>query len=750
LLSAAEHFVFDEDDVEALRLGEEALAHFRTLDDERGTADALRIVAAALRLKACREDREPDEAEELVKEELAKFKESGSKTGQASMLLALSEITALRKVPRDREMALKQGKEALAIYSSLEDEKMRAATLIGILRTQLSLKLFVEAIATANAALEIYTALEDRKGQGIAVYNLAVANSLSYQHEAAMEAARQALGIFDGCGAKRLSAKMQHAMANWLLDQSQDQIKAQEALMHLKLILANAKELWFQSLKPKVVATAVQAHSANKETDLAVKLAKKSLAEHRAGARLDDYQEQEVDYLDLLADTLLLAEDPEAALSRAEEANSLAKELKDRKREGRTLLTIAQSYIDRKQYADAIATCREAEAVYKSAGDLKGEAEALILKVQVLLDQEKVDDAMIPAKRAKDLYCKAFDRHSEARALTVLASLHRFQMEDCEAAGHLSEAQFLFSKEKDLRWEAKVLFDLAEIYQGVQKYKKSLRAVTKALGFFRDLGDRTSQASCLCMIANIQNAFLVNHALEKAVQPKEADEVFKAIKEAKDFCIALKEKRLIASMAFTEAQVHMLMRMSADAMNSIEEAELLCKECGEAEGEPLGLVLTAKVALLEGRIPEAVEINDKALTLSKAVKSERCEFLAQNLKDLLSTQLGDSTGDQAASAGSQVGTAEEELKIDPEILRLKINDVAMSLIGIASVQGDIPLMDAGLDSLSMVEFRNELCKEFPGVEMPGAMLFDYPTVNALVEFIKESLDAVHGNAKLAD
>ncbi|CAE7555303.1 eryA [Symbiodinium sp. CCMP2592] len=66
-------------------------------------------------------------------------------------------------------------------------------------------------------------------------------------------------------------------------------------------------------------------------------------------------------------------------------------------------------------------------------------------------------------------------------------------------------------------------------------------------------------------------------------------------------------------------------------------------------------------------------------------------------------------------------------KIEPEMVKVQIQDVASSLIGDDSIAADTPLMDAGLDSLSMVEFRNELLKEFPGISLPGALLFDYPT-----------------------
>merc|ERR1712194_329217 len=94
-------------------------------------------------------------------------------------------------------------------------------------------------------------------------------------------------------------------------------------------------------------------------------------------------------------------------------------------------------------------------------------------------------------------------------------------------------------------------------------------------------------------------------------------------------------------------------------------------------------------------------------------------------------------GKDAAEGGEEGGAADAGVTID--MLKFKINEVALSLMGSDSLGADVPLMDAGLDSLSMVEFRNELVKEFPGVDLPGALLFDYPTVTELSNFIMEGL-----------
>merc|ERR1712203_280802 len=95
-------------------------------------------------------------------------------------------------------------------------------------------------------------------------------------------------------------------------------------------------------------------------------------------------------------------------------------------------------------------------------------------------------------------------------------------------------------------------------------------------------------------------------------------------------------------------------------------------------------------------------------------------------------------GAEAAGEGEEAGGAAGG-GVTVGVLKFKINEVALSLMGSDSLGADVPLMDAGLDSLSMVEFRNELVKEFPGVDLPGALLFDYPTVSELANFISEGL-----------
>jgi acyl carrier protein len=56
----------------------------------------------------------------------------------------------------------------------------------------------------------------------------------------------------------------------------------------------------------------------------------------------------------------------------------------------------------------------------------------------------------------------------------------------------------------------------------------------------------------------------------------------------------------------------------------------------------------------------------------------------------------------------------------------------------AAVEPDLDFLDAGFNSLSAVEFRNAL-NRITGLSLPAALVYDYPTPNAVVEFLESEL-----------
>ena len=64
--------------------------------------------------------------------------------------------------------------------------------------------------------------------------------------------------------------------------------------------------------------------------------------------------------------------------------------------------------------------------------------------------------------------------------------------------------------------------------------------------------------------------------------------------------------------------------------------------------------------------------------------------------------------------------------------------VVSAVLGVEAVGEEVPLMDAGLDSLGAVELRNSLSKT-AGMELPSTLVFDYPSVGALAGYLQQQM-----------
>lgn len=89
----------------------------------------------------------------------------------------------------------------------------------------------------------------------------------------------------------------------------------------------------------------------------------------------------------------------------------------------------------------------------------------------------------------------------------------------------------------------------------------------------------------------------------------------------------------------------------------------------------------------------------------------------------------------AVSAVAVPGTA----AVSQELVLGQVQAALQGVLG-GTIGVEEPLMSAGLDSLGSVEFANVLSRQF-GMQMPGTLVFDYPTVNAISAYLFEKLAA---------
>ena len=142
---------------------------------------------------------------------------------------------------------------------------------------------------------------------------------------------------------------------------------------------------------------------------------------------------------------------------------------------------------------------------------------------------------------------------------------------------------------------------------------------------------------------------------------------------------------------------------------------------------------------------KAESLVQKALNLARVNQDERAEERAFAVLQQIRPQLAappqaparmDMVQEQIATP--LVKEVKESQGLDFKVVQEMVKSTLLASIGSdEAVDMDTPLMEAGMDSLSMVAFRNQLQKE-SGIKMPSSIMFDYPTMSGLVSHLVEA------------
>eukprot|EP00931_Biecheleriopsis_adriatica_P050660 TRINITY_DN29351_c0_g2_i1.p1 TRINITY_DN29351_c0_g2~~TRINITY_DN29351_c0_g2_i1.p1 ORF type:complete len:981 (+),score=257.11 TRINITY_DN29351_c0_g2_i1:236-2944(+) len=91
----------------------------------------------------------------------------------------------------------------------------------------------------------------------------------------------------------------------------------------------------------------------------------------------------------------------------------------------------------------------------------------------------------------------------------------------------------------------------------------------------------------------------------------------------------------------------------------------------------------------------------------------------------------------AAQQASQAQVIQRGPAVNPEEIHRKVRQTVEEIIGMDDFTDDAALMQHGLTSQNTVLLRDALSKQFTGPSMPHTMIFDYPSVMDLTDFIIE-------------
>merc|ERR1719361_556196 len=185
LFSVAEGHLNDEAADEGLNQAKDALKIFKSIGDSVGTADGLRLVMHAARMKSVALRTAGDaegatklleETERSMRDEMSAFQEAGDKRSHAAMLLAIAEARqALGGSPKCSE-ALDNLLDAQDLAQEVGDAKLEALIVIQKASVLHSKHNFKAALQAAKDAAALFKSVDDTRNEGFAYYSQGAAD----------------------------------------------------------------------------------------------------------------------------------------------------------------------------------------------------------------------------------------------------------------------------------------------------------------------------------------------------------------------------------------------------------------------------------------------------------------------------------------------------------------------------------------------------------------------------------------------
>lgn len=729
----------------------------------------------------------------MAKAELFKYRESGDKTSEAKMMLAMAEVHKASGTADGGDQAFSQASEAVRILRGQGDKTMVAAGQLLLASVSLEKKGDLkkradEAKQACDEALPVFRDAGATTAEAYALHVTACTRALSGATEGALRAAKEAQSLYIKAELGKQAAVELHHVAKWHLKEGDidDAVAAAQEAMDIF-----EEDLKGTDAEAGAMQTLIQAYLERKDGKDALKLAKYELDRFQeSGNQMGVAAAQEMVMLAYFA-----MGNADRAMRYAQRAADTLEDMNDKKSQGKVLRTMCTLHRAKGDHEKALRAAQEALTIFEDLEDTKEQAMTIQARADVYLEKKENARALALAAEARELYSDAKYAEGEVASLLQLATAQFAEGDLKKAAASAREAQDKSTEVQDQNGEAAALRMLIEVYICEKEFDSALRVLGSLLTLVKEMGDKEEEVTTMVLTARA----LIMQIMQKEEEGKSNEKMYKAAadkatKLAKDALVMAKKcdsAVVLATAHFTVGQTQMMNGKVGEATKAAEEALNTFKGANFAQGEGAALVLLADIYLFNRDLAKARELGEEGVYLFQSAGDADGEDMAwteieridkvegemreaqmreQQMRDQWQMQQWamqqgggqqqwapvEPQGEEAAPSAAG-GNYEAKLTkldvgagLDPTQLKNQILEITKGLIGFdEDIEYDMPLMESGLTSNTAVLLRDSLTQVLPGVNMPVTLVFDYPSITAMSELIVENAARAAKKAKKA-
>jgi len=603
------------------------------------------------------------------------------------------------------------------------------------------------AIEMSKEALEHFQETKNQHGIASAFHGLAAAYTIHKEYEKAIRASNEALDVIQELGLRRWEAFELNSIAHTHLYAG----NPKKALP----LATEALEIFQETKSPP--GKEVTAYTRIFETK--VEIARWS----------ENYQAAYDDALDV-----------------AKEAVSRFQELDYREGESSALQMMVQLYLETQELEEASRCCELALDIVREQGDWYNEAKCMGLAADIFCQRDLFQKGVQLAMGALKIYQENVSSCGPlkvAEAMCTVAQVYQKKGDLKLAVSKATEAQSIVNECGDVETEVETLQFIAQLHMQAGEYKAVLRVLGEARELCEDNNLEYFMAETLLTSARA-HIYVITHG-PRYVAPgsnKWNEGLEKALRTAKESAALASLSKmegmesLRAAALTTMGEALSLSSRYQECVEASNEAVMLWRELGDMESEGNSLMVSARAYFELGRNEDARPAAEEAKDLFQFIDNaqgehEASELLAKIAPPVMMQQnqwlmqqaqmpvqgqvpMGGAipfqpqqqqqtmAGGAASIAQRQAGAAlDVSGGLRTDIVLPKVREVAMSLIGDNAdedLENESPLMNVGLTSNTAILLADALSQEIPGVRLQPTLVFDYPTVAEIADYIVES------------